>query len=302
MRSITLNNSERMMFSWWSKIRWFIVIVLFAIGLLRVNQTTQAYPTVILVITFVGISILNILFQLQILFPNQIIGAVQIVLDIIFATIVVHLTGGLESHFVWIYLIAIITASLSIEKAGGFISAMIGSMCMLMLVITYNFGWLTPVTAITHNISVPEQTIFLLSYTALFSGMAFISSFISNMLRLLNSHNKDMSEKIESMQKQVENIQQETLRSRENISNYREVVKTGAKISTLDHDINNPLTIISLSIRRVKKAAQEYKDEKLIKSANQMSEAINNINGILVRLQELKRLELIKEERKKSQG
>jgi len=291
-----------MMFSWWSKIRWFIVIVLFAIGLLRVNQTTQAYPTVILVITFVGISILNILFQLQILFPNQIIGAVQIVLDIIFATIVVHLTGGLESHFVWIYLIAIITASLSIEKAGGFISAMIGSMCMLMLVITYNFGWLTPVTAITHNISVPEQTIFLLSYTALFSGMAFISSFISNMLRLLNSHNKDMSEKIESMQKQVENIQQETLRSRENISNYREVVKTGAKISTLDHDINNPLTIISLSIRRVKKAAQEYKDEKLIKSANQMSEAINNINGILVRLQELKRLELIKEERKKSQG
>ncbi|MCD6102279.1 MAG: histidine kinase, partial [Candidatus Cloacimonetes bacterium] len=77
------------------------------------------------------------------------------------------------------------------------------------------------------------------------------------------------------------------------------VVQTAANIAGIDHDINNPLSVISLSLSRVKKAAAEYDDEKLFKSSNQMTEAINKINGILTRLQELKKLELIKEERKK---
>ena len=95
----------------------------------------------------------------------------------------------------------------------------------------------------------------------------------------------------------------EILESNQNsISQYKEVIETAASIAGIDHDINNPLTIISLSIRRIKKAAAEYNDMKLIKSSEQMTEAINSINGILVRLQKLKRLELIKEERNKQQG
>ena len=178
---------------------------------------------------------------------------------------------------------------------------MIGSMCILMLVITYNFGWLIPLTEVEHKISTPEQTIFLLSYTALFSGIAFISSYISNMLKKLNQHNRILTVKVRDKDKKIDEIQQESVKTKDDFSQYQEVVRVGAKISGIDHDINNPLTIISLSIRRVKKAAQEHNDDKLLKSANQMSEAINNINGILVRIQELKRLELIKEERNKNQ-
>ncbi len=293
---------EKSMLNWWSKIRWFMVLVLFAIGILRVGQVEQTYPIAVFVGTFIGISVLNILYHLQILKTTSLISALQIILDIIFATLVVHLTGGIESSFVWIYLLAVITASLSIETAGGFIAAMIGSMCMLILIILYNYGWLLPVDGADFEVSISTQTIFLISYTGLFGGIAFISSFISELLR-------DLSHKIESLgvnlgEQQIltTDAENELIRNKDDFSKYEEVVAEASYIAGIDHDINNPLTIISLSIRRVKQAAGEYGDEKLSRSATQMTEAINKINGILVRMQKLKRLDLIQEERKKQQG
>ena len=82
---------------------------------------------------------------------------------------------------------------------------------------------------------------------------------------------------------------------------YEEVVRIASSLAGLDHDINNPLTIISLSIRRILNASAEYKDEKLRKAGNQMTEALNKINGLLNRFQKLKRLELIQNERKKNE-
>lgn len=300
--TIKLDNPEKMMYIWWSKVRWFIVLVLFAIGILRVAQVEQTYPIILFVATFLGISILNILFHLQIITPNNWVAALQITLDIIFATLVVHLTGGMESDFVWIYLVAVITASLAIEKTGGFLSAMIGSMCMLMLILMYNYGWLEPVTGAAYKADVPSQTIFLISYTALFSGIAFVSSFISTLLKKISQKAEALSSQLQEQTRLTQENQKMISDSQSHLEEYREVVRTAAAIAGIDHDINNPLTIISLSIRRIKKAAAEYNDLKLEKSGDQMTEAINAINGILVRLQKLKRLELVKEERQKQQG
>ncbi|KQC07592.1 MAG: histidine kinase [Candidatus Cloacimonas sp. SDB] len=297
-----LDNPEKVIYEWWSKIRWFIVLVLFAIGILRIAQANQAYPTFLFIATFLGISILNILFHLQIVTPNNWIAALQITLDIVFATLVVHLTGGMHSNFVWIYLIAVITASLSIEKAGGFIAAMIGSLCMLLLIMMYNYGWLFPVVGSGFSTDIADQTIFLISYTALFSGVAFISSFISTVLKDFTSRTKNVREEILHKDQLIIEKQQELAEHLSDTENYKEVLKTAAAIAGIDHDINNPLTIISLSIRRIKKAASEYNDLKLSKTSDQMTEAINSINGILVRLQSLKRLEMIKEERNRLKG
>ena len=151
MEKIQLFETEKTMYHWWSKIRWFMVITLFAIGILRVQQSPQTYPIVIFVGVFWGICILNLLYHLHILKTNNIFGTIQIVLDVIFASMIVHLTGGMESFFVWIYLIAVLTASLSIEKVGGFISALIGSMSLLVLILFYNLKWLIPINGIVFN-------------------------------------------------------------------------------------------------------------------------------------------------------
>ena len=73
MEQIKLLDTEKMMFSWWLKIRWFIVLILFSIGLLRIGMVNQTIPIVAFVGAFIGISVLNILFQLQIITSNNII-------------------------------------------------------------------------------------------------------------------------------------------------------------------------------------------------------------------------------------
>ena len=298
MDTLEITNHELQMNKWWSKIRWFIVLILFAIGILRVNQIQEMYPIVVFVSIFIGICVLNILFHMQIIKTNILFSSLQIVLDIVFATLVVHLTGGLNSSFVWIYLIAVITASLNIENVGGILAAMIGSMCLLTLILMYNFGWLTTVNGGTFDADVSSQTIFLISYTGLFSGIAFISNFLSDLMKKIAANTQKSNNFLKEQEGVISEKQKEIIQNKKTLEKYKEVVSVAASLASIDHDINNPLTIISLSIRRVTKAAQDHKDDKLIKASDQMTEAINGINGILARLQKLKNLELIQKESK----
>ena len=295
-------NHEIETYKWWSKVRWYIVLILFAIGILRVTQINQTFPIVIFVTTFLGIFTLNVLFHLQIIKTNSLFSSLQIVLDIVFATVIVHLTGGLESSFVWIYLIAVITASLVMENSGGVIAAMIGSMCLLVLILMYNFGWLILVDGAEFKADVPTQTIFLISYTGLFSGIAFISSYISNIMKKHSISSEENTKFLNDQKVELSGKEAELINNKKLLEKYREVVQESAKISMLDHDPNNPLTVISLSIRRIIKAAYDYNDDKLEKSGNQMTESINKINEILIKFQKLKHLDLIQEELDKQQG
>jgi len=299
MEQLKLLDSEKMMFAWWLKIRWFIVLILFSIGLIHIGTVPQSFPIVAFVGSFIGISTLNILFHLQIIRTNNLIGAIQIVLDIIFSIFVVHLTGGLESSFVWIFLVAVVTASLSIEKSGGFIAAMIGSMSLLFLLLMYNFKWLVPINGDLYTAEVTTQTVFLISYTGLFTVIAFISSYTSDFVKKLSLKILEFNDKLKNQEDFLKLKEDEIVSDKQKLKDYEEVVKVSASIAGIDHDINNPLSIISLSLSRVKKAASQYNDEKLHKSNNQIAEAINKINGILTRLQELKRLPLIKKARNK---
>jgi nitrogen fixation/metabolism regulation signal transduction histidine kinase len=86
------------------------------------------------------------------------------------------------------------------------------------------------------------------------------------------------------------------------LKKYQTTLEVATDISGIDHDINNHLTIISLSVRRILKAAVEYKDIKLSKSAEQMTEAINQINKILREFQNFKKDPLIQKIRKRRQG
>jgi len=83
------------------------------------------------------------------------------------------------------------------------------------------------------------------------------------------------------------------------IRKYEEVVEVAASIASIDHDINNQLMVFALVERRLQNAAQQYNDEKLLRSSQQVSEALDNKKRILSRLQNLKKLDLIKEKREK---
>jgi len=51
------------------------------------------------------------------------------------------------------------------------------------------------------------------------------------------------------------------------IRKYEEVVEVAASIASIDHDINNQLMVFALVERRLQNAAQQYNDEKLLRSS-----------------------------------
>ncbi len=286
------NKTEQSVFYWWLKIRWVMVLVLFAVGILRVNQQEQTYPVIIFIAAFLGICILNLLFHLLIIKPNKSVIAIQIVLDTLFATIIVHLTGGMESNFVWIYLIGILTASLSTEKVGGFLAAMISSMFLLLVLIFYNSGWLLPINGKTFEVEIPTQTIFFISYITLFSGVSFILTHITDLLRITLINFNETFEKCEETETQLNECKKNNVQ-------YQEVAKQAAIVAGIDHAINNSLNTISLSSARINKAAIEYEDEKLHKTTEILADSISKITQNLEKIKKLKKFDIIKEIRDK---
>jgi K+-sensing histidine kinase KdpD len=236
---------------------------------------------------------MNILFQIQIIKQRQFFEILQILLDVAYATAVVHITGGFHSSFIWIYLIGVITASLTVENMGGVITGLISTAALTALLLLYKYSLLTPITE-TNAMDTPSTTIFLISYAGLFTGMALIANFISDLLKKLNTQTAKFEDENIQLQADLDTLNAGLRNLEEENEKFENLSKVAAKISHLDHDINTPLCVISLSVTRVKEAAAKYEDEKLAKSSNEISSAINDITKLLQKLQVLKTNELVK--------
>jgi hypothetical protein len=80
------------------------------------------------------------------------------------------------------------------------------------------------------------------------------------------------------------------------------LIQQAALLSTINHDINNQLTIFSLSVRSIRKCGIKYNDEKLTKIANQMEQALIEIEKTLTKIQPLKNNVLVKDFKEKNMG
>ena len=186
-----------------------------------------------------------------------------------------------------------ITASLTIEKTGGILAGLIGSFSLMALMLLYNFHTLEPLNQnIQYDVS--TMTIFLLSYTGLFAGVAFISNVISDLVKNVIKRGLSISQENGTLVEKINIIEKDCYKLKNEKKELDELVTISESISHLDHDINTPLCVISLSLTRIKQAAAEFRNENLAKSSNEISAAINDISLLLRRLIPLKQNEFIK--------
>lgn len=275
-----MENERLKLLNWWAMIRWFMVVVLFSIGLLHVNFTEKMVQNVIFFSVFGGIVALNLLFQVQAYARKRWVSVFQVILDIVFSTIVVHLTGGLSSFFVWVYLIGVITAALTIPNNGGLMAGLIGSLSLMVLILLYQNGILAPSKA--SQLDIAGTTVYVLSYTGLFCGVALIAGYLSDQLS-----------KYKNLQMELAALGEKLSASGNLSTEVEELLPILKDVAHLDHDINTPLCVITLSLGRVKRYGNELQIEGLQKSNNEITEAVNKISIILQRLQALKRHPLV---------
>ncbi|GAB1468704.1 hypothetical protein MASR2M64_14490 [Candidatus Cloacimonadota bacterium] len=275
-----MDSEKFKLLSWWAMIRWFMAVVLFSIGLLHVGFGETMVESVLFFSVFGGILALNLLFQIQYHASQQWVVIFQIVLDIVFATIVVHLTGGLNSFIIWVYLIGVITAALSVKQNGGLMTALASSFALLILVLLYKNELLFP--TVTTNMDSAGATVYLLSYTGLFCGVALIANYLADQLLHQDILEKKLTASIAKLDVSTKTINQ-----------LDELMPILKDVGHIDHDINTPLCVITLSLGRIKRYADEYQNEGLQKSYKEIMEAVGKISLILQRLRRMKQHPLV---------
>jgi hypothetical protein len=85
-------------------------------------------------------------------------------------------------------------------------------------------------------------------------------------------------------------------------SSAEQFIKEIFMITNLNHDLNNQLTVISLSIRSIRKCGIKYEDEKLLKIAERLEDSLQEIEKTLTKLKPLKDNALIKKWKEEMQG
>jgi hypothetical protein len=273
---------------WWSNLRWFMILIVMCVGTLEILRSSAAYQPLVYLGVFGGLVALNLYFQLHKTHDVQFAIIVQIILDVLFATLSVHLTGGPGSYFGWLYLIPVITASLLIPRTGGVTTGLIGTFSLLALLASYRLGLLEAPVDDWETFS----TIYLLSYSGLFCVIGFIVNFLNDLtitagadMQKAETEKNAMAVELDEMSSQYE--------KRKGIC---EAVKD---IIWIDRDVNTQLCVISLSLKRIKRAAVELESDDLARSSNEIADSVNKTIAILEDMEAFRRKSAISSEEKK---
>jgi len=133
------------------------------------------------------------------------------------------------------------------------------------------------------EVDATNSTIYVLSYTGLFSGVAFIATYMNDFLIKHRQVDSDLQRSLQ----ELETARLELIGCHERIQKFSSLHPILQDVGHLKHDINTPLCVITLSLSRVKRAGMELNHEGLQKSNNEITEAVNRITSILGRVDEL---------------
>jgi two-component system sensor histidine kinase PilS (NtrC family) len=180
-----------------SKIKWLMLLrLVFATFLLVATVVVQAraYPTFFntsLLSLYILTGVIYFLTLCYALLLKRIrrhiaLAYVQIVLDVLFVTALIYVTGGIESIFSFMYILTIINAAIILYRRGGLLIASASSICYGSLLDLQYFNAIHPFYTratglMTYSIGYYFYT--LLMNIAAFYVVALLSSYLAEELR-----------------------------------------------------------------------------------------------------------------------
>jgi len=180
-----------------SKIKWLMLLrLVFATFLLLATVVVQArsYPTFFntsLLSLYIITGVIYFLTLCYALLLNRIrryilFAYVQILLDVLFVTALIYVTGGIESIFSFMYILTIINAAIVLYRRGGLLIASASSICYGSLLDLQYFGIVHPFYTratglMTYGIGYYFYN--LLMNIAAFYIVALLSSYLAEELR-----------------------------------------------------------------------------------------------------------------------
>jgi two-component system sensor histidine kinase PilS (NtrC family) len=197
---------ERNWLAWLVKVRIIILTVLLGVELIVAQFTPSALPFWLFISTVLLWYTLSLFFVLLLSFWREyrLQALLQVVTDLAMVTVVVHVTGGIDSSLNFLYPLVIIVACILLPRGWAYL---VGALAFILYgaVLELNYYNIVPSYSTTHPELKALQAIIFINLFG-FLAVAYLAGLLSAKLRQVDVQLKDTSGALANLQALHENI------------------------------------------------------------------------------------------------
>ena len=205
MHSIT---DERNWLTWLVKVRILILMVLLAIELAVIRLTPSPVPMVPFLTGMVLWFVLSLffLFLVSVWGETRLQAILQVLADLAMVTLVVHLTGGIESSLNFLYPLVIVVASMLLPRVWAYLSAALAFILFGAILELEFFGVIASYSDSHPKLKALQVVIFVNLFA--YFAIAYLAGLLMTKLRQVDVQLQNASGALENLQALHENIVQ----------------------------------------------------------------------------------------------
>jgi two-component system sensor histidine kinase PilS (NtrC family) len=201
-------SDERNWLTWLVKVRVLILLVLLAIELAVIRLTPSPLPLLPFLTGMVLWFVLSLffLFLVSVWSEHRLQAILQVLSDLARVTLVVHVTGGIDSSLNFLYPLVIVVACMLLPRSWGYLSAAL-AFISFGTILELDYYGVIPSYANSHPKLRALQVVIFVNLFAYFA-IAYLAGLLMNKLRQVDVQLKDASGALENLQALHENIVQ----------------------------------------------------------------------------------------------
>jgi two-component system sensor histidine kinase PilS (NtrC family) len=201
-------SDERNWLTWLVKVRILILMVLLAIELAVIRLTPSPIPVVPFLTGMMLWFVLSLffVFLVSVWSEHRLQALVQVIADLVMVTLVVQVTGGIDSSLNFLYPLVIVVACMLLPRAWGYLSAAL-AFILFGTILELDFYGIVPSYTSSHPKLKALQVVIFVNLFAYFA-IAYLAGLLMGKLRQVDMRLKDASGALENLQALHESIVQ----------------------------------------------------------------------------------------------
>ncbi len=197
---------ERQWLQWLVKVRIIVLTFLLGIELTIIQFTPTLLPTRAFVSAIVLWYTIALFYMLLLPFwqETRAQSLLQVITDLALATLLIELTGGIDSSFNFLYPLIVIVASIILPRTWAFLTAMVSFLLYGAVLELNYFGWIA-----SYSVSRPDlKSLQIIIFINLFAYLmvAYLATQLANKLRQVRVQLQDTSGALSDLRVLHENI------------------------------------------------------------------------------------------------
>jgi two-component system, NtrC family, sensor histidine kinase PilS len=201
-------SDDRNWLTWLVKVRILILMALLAIELAVIRLTPSPLPILPFLTGMVLWFVLSLFFLFLVLVwrEHRLQAILQVLADLAMVTLVVHVTGGIDSSLNFLYPLVIVVACMLLPRVWGYVSAAL-AFILFGTILELDYYLVIPSYSSSHPKLKALQVVIFVNLFAYF-GIAYLAGLLMSKLRQVDVQLKDASGALENLQALHENIVQ----------------------------------------------------------------------------------------------